>query len=208
MKKVTAQTTKDKLWKDETGFELPYSRTTRVERLMERNATKLVNEAISINSKLIDFKERTKAICNEVFSQFMEENNNTKPSKGNFTFYNFDRSIKVEVSIQEKIEFDDLTIQACKDKLDQFLNKNVESKDAFIKQLVLDAFETSRGKLDAKKVMSILKYKSKIKNPLFQEAMDLLGKSIRRPDSKTYFRIWIKDDQGKYQNIDLNFSSI
>lgn len=207
MKKKKAQSSTQKLWIDETGFQLPYSRTTKSERLQERASVSLLNKALSINSKLVDFKSQVTKVCDEVFETFMQEND-VKNKKGNFTFYNFDRSIKVEVSVSDRIEFDDLQITACQEKLDEFIDNNVESKDHFIKQLVMDAFETSRGKLDAKKVMSLLKYKSKISNPLFQQAMKFLEDSIRRPDSKKYFRIWVKDESGKYQNVDLNFSSI
>ena len=206
---VSTQKSSNKLWQDEKGIQIPYSRTTKVERLMERQSGKLMSEALKINTKLSVFKEQMRAVCHEVYDAFMAENNNSeKQRKGNFTWYNFDRSIKVEVNINERIEFDDLNITACKDKLDQFLSANVEAKNEFIKQLVLDAFETSRGNMDAKKVMSLLRYKSKIKAPLFQEAMTLLENSIRRPDSKTYFRVWVKNEEGKYDNIDLNFSSI
>lgn len=207
---VKIQKRDDKLWEDEKGLQVPYSRTTKVERMMERYSAKLMNEAVKINEKLSSFKAQIQTICNEVYDAFMAEHDNVKSrkGKGNFTWYNFDRSIRIEVSIKERIEFDDLSITACKDKLDDFLSANVESKDEFIKQLVLDAFETSRGRLDAKKVMSLLRYKSKIKTPLFQQAMELLETSIRRPDSKMYFRIWVRDEEGNYQNIDLNFSSI
>ena len=140
----------------------------------------------------------------------MEENGGKKlgKGKGGFTWKNFDGSIKIESSVSESIKFDDLGIIACKEKLELFLNNNLESKDAFIKQMVLDAFETSRGKLDAKKVLSLLTYRSKIKAPLFQEALNLLEKAIRRPDSKMYFRVFVKDEAGEYKNIDLNISSI
>ena len=74
--------------------------------------------------------------------------------------------------------------------------------------MVLDAFETSRGKLDARKVFGLIRYKSKINNVLFQAAVKLLEQSIRRPESRTYFRVWTKDENGKYNNINLNFSSI
>ncbi len=205
---ITTQKSSDKLWQDEKGTEIPFSRITKVERLMERKSGKLINEAKKLHNKLSAFKEQIREACYEVYDAFMVEHDNKKDGKGNFTWYNFDRSIKIEVNINERIEFDDLNITACKDKLDQFLSANVESKDEFIKQLVLDAFETSRGKLDAKKVMSLLRYKSKIKVSLFQEAMELLESGIRRPDSKTYFRIWAKNQEGKYQSIDLNFSSI
>lgn len=209
-KQITVpQSSKSQMWYDEKGNAIPYARTTRSERLMERSSFRLLKEAQKLNSGLIALKELTRELCNEAYDAFMEEaNNSDKPRKGNFTWYNFNRSIKIEVSISERIEFDDLHLAACKDKLDEFLNLNVESKDEFIKQLVMDAFETTKGNLDVKKLMGLLRYKSKIKAPLFQQAMSSLEDGIRRPDSKTYFRIWLKDDDNKYQNIDLNFSSI
>ncbi len=205
---VITQKSSDKLWKDEGGFEIPYSRTTQSERLMERKSGKLFKSASSLNEKLSLFKNEVRAICTEVYEKYMEEQNSDKKHKGNFTWYNFNRSIKVEVSVNERIEFDDLGIIACKDKLDEFLSNKIESKDEFIKQMLMDAFETSRGNLDTKKVMNLLRYRSKISAKAFQEALDLIEKSIRRPDSKTYFRIWAKNAEGKYQNLDLNFSSI
>lgn len=203
------QTSKSKMWYDEKGNAVPYTRTTKAERLMERNSFRLLTEAQKINSGLIALKDLTKKLSNDAYIAFMEEaNNSSKPRKGNFTWFNFDRSIKIEVSISERIEFDDLHLAVCKDKLDEFLNINVESKDEFIKQLIMDAFATTKGNLDVKKLMGLLRYRSKIKASLFQEAMTALEDGIRRPDSKTYFRIWLKDSENKYQNIDLNFSNI
>jgi hypothetical protein len=143
-----------------------------------------------------------------VYETSLEEYKVKPEQKGNFTWYNFDRTIKIEVSINDRIEFDDLQITACKQKLDEFLNEQLDSKTEFVREMVTDAFSTSRGKLDAKKVLSLMKYKSKIKHQLFQEALTLLTDSIRRPDSRTYFRIWEQQPDGRYELLDLNFSSI
>lgn len=206
---IQVQTSKEKLWYDESGQAIPYSRTTKTERLMERQSAKLMKGAQNLNKKLTDFKDEVSKVCQEAYDAFMTEKGvNPDNRKGNFTWYNFNRTIKIEVSINERIDFDDLTVQAAKEKFTQFLDGNIESKDQFIKQLVLDAFETSRGKLDARKVFGLIRYKTKIKNALFQEAVKLLEESIRRPESRTYFRVWTKDANGKYNNIDLNFSSI
>lgn len=202
------QTSKDSVWTDETGMSIPYSRTTPLERKKETTAYRILSKAKALNEKLGDFKKEVAELCNEVYLKAVEELNTSGEGKGNFTFYNFDRSIKVEVSVSERIDFDDLTINACKEKLDEFITANVESKTEFVRELVNDAFTTQRGKLDAKKVMSLLKYRSKIRQKTFQEALDLLEQSIRRPSSKTYFRVWERDGQGEYKNVDLNFSSI
>ena len=202
------QTGKQEKWVDEAKMEVPYKRITKAERLMEIKSYSLLTEAKGISSGLNDFKNRIKAICEEVYSAFMLENNVKSNSKGNFTWYNFDRTIKVEVAISEPVKFDDMAIQASKEKLDEFLESAVDSKIDFVKDLIKDAFSTSNGKLDAKRVLGLLRYKSRVTSPLFLEAMDLLEKGIRRPESKTYFRIWEKDTDGKYQAVELNFSNI
>lgn len=206
---VKTQTSKDQFWLDEKGSQIPFNRINEVERLMERSSAKLFKEALKINKILADFKVDVKTLCEKVYHEYMQmAKNEDKKHKGNFTWFNFDRSIKIEVSISERIEFDDLGIQVCKDKLNQYIDENVNSKEDFIKQMVTDAFSTTKGKLDAKKVMGLLRYKSKVKNPLFLEAMDYLENSIRRPDSKQYFRVFGRLEDGSFQLIDLNFSSI
>jgi hypothetical protein len=187
---VKTQTSKDQFWLDEKGSQIPFNRINEVERLMERSSAKLLKESLTINKRLSDFKIEVKETCEKIYDAYMKmAKNEDKKSKGNFTWFNFDRSIKIEVSISERIEFDDLGIQVCKGKLNQYIDENVSAKEDFIKQMVTDAF-------------------SKVKNPLFLEAMDHLENSIRRPDSKQYFRVFGKLEDGSYQLIDLNFSSI
>lgn len=195
-------------WIDETGNKIPYNRTSKVERLMERKATSLLKTAKELNVSLASFKELIESVSKEIFEAFMAEKDLKNATKGNFTWYNFDRSIKIEVSISERITFDELQIVSAREKLDQFLTENMDGKVEFIKELVIDAFKTSRGQLDAKKVMSLLKYKSKIKNEVYQSAMADIESAIRRPSSKVYYRVSERLENGIYKVIDLNLSSI
>jgi hypothetical protein len=202
------QELKQKTWVDEAGREVPTVYLNPSDKLKERHAHTLVTRAESLYERLVEYKNLCRRLNDEVFAQSMEEYRAKGEGKGNYTWYNFDRSVKFEVSVNERIEFDDLCIKACKEKLDEFLSANVTSKQEMIKQIVTDAFSTTRGKLDAKKVMSLLRYKDKVDDSLFTESMELLERSIRRPDSKTYFRISKRQEDGSYQVIDLNFSSI
>lgn len=205
---IKKQTNKDKVWRDEQAMEVPYTRTTKVERMKENHAYTLATGAKKIHGQLSAFKKQIHALCNEVFESVMSEKERKKATKGNFTWYNFDGSIKIEVNINENIEFDGLLIEKCKQKLLELVGDAISADKAFIKELVLSAFQTSGGKLDTKKIMSLKKYASKIDDPRYGKAMKYLDESIRRPDSKTYFRVWVRDGQGQYQNIDLNFSSV
>jgi len=206
--KIT-HTSKDAIWQDEQGTRIPLNRITPTEKLHERSSAKLLKGAQAINKQLAVFKTEMQKLSAEAYESFMASKGVDKETKGNYTWFNFNRSIKIEVAISERIEFDDLTINAAKVKLDEFLNINITSKNEFVKQLVMDAFETKRNKqLDVKKVLGLTSHKSRINDPLFSEAVDLITSAIRRPESKTYFRIWLRDEDGKYNNIDLNLSSI
>jgi hypothetical protein len=201
-------TKKDEKWYDETGMAIPRSRVTALEKMKESTLAKIVKEAQALEGKLTQFKALMKEGVGTLYDESMKENNVKTDAKGNFTIFSFDRSIKIEVSIADRITFDDLTIKAAQEKLNEFLKETVESKYDFVKDLVTEAFSTSRGSLDAKKVTGLLKYAVRINHPLFQEACTLIQKAIVRPDSKTYYRVFVKDEEGKYKNIELNFSNI
>ena len=205
---ITKQTSKDKFWKDETGMEVPFGRITALEKMKENNAYTLSITAKKIHDNIKDFKAHIAKVCSEVFDAVMTAKETAKATKGNFTWYNFDGSIKIEVSINEQIEFDGLLIEKAKQKLMDLVGESISADKTFIKGLVLSAFETSKGKLDTKKVLGLKKHSERIKDKRFHEAMSFIDQSIRRPTSKTYFRVWVKNDQGQYENIDLNFSSI
>lgn len=202
------QTKKDQYWIDEAGNRIPRNRLTAREVDNEVKITKLLNGAQGINKRLADYKKEIYQLTSGMVKSFMDEKGLSSMGKGNVTLYNFDRTVKIEVSISDRIEFDDLTIKACKEKFDQFLNNSIDEKQDYIKEMVTDAFTTRRGQLDSKKVMSLMRWETKVKDVLFQEALKLLRESIRRPDSRTYYRVWLKDETGEFQNIDLNFSSI
>lgn len=196
------------MWRDESGVAIPYNRTTKTERLMERSTARIIKEAKATHQRLAKLKALIAKLTTEAYVAFLSEKD-VKPGKGNFTMYNFDRSIKVEVNVNEPIVFDDLGIAAAKEKFDEFLEANVSATDNFIKQMILEAFETSRGrKLDTKRVMNLIRYRSKVDNSLFSEAVQLIEQSIRHPYTKTYYKVYERKDDGSYSHVELNFASI
>jgi hypothetical protein len=197
-----------KVWTDESGAKIPYSRTTKSERLNERSTAKVVKAALDVNKRLQSLTDLIAELSEEAYEVYMMSKDIKKKTKGNWDWYNFDRSIKIEISVNQPIVFDSLTITAAKEKLDEFLDNQLSSKNEFVKAMVIEAFETSKGAIDTKKVLSLTKHKDRVNNKLFSEAVLLINQAIRRPKSKTYRRVWIKDGSGKYQNVELNLSSL
>ena len=204
-------TSKDAFWRDESGTDVPYNRTTKIERKKERAAASLLKKAIKANEFLKEVKQLIVDATDEILNMEREANKVKLDGKGNFTWYNFDRSIKIQVDVNEQIRFDDIKIEAAKEKLLTMIRENVTGDD-FIISIVEDAFQTSRGKLDAKKVLGLRKHTSRIKTQsirsVWEEAMNLIDESISRPNSKSYHKIWVKNKEGEYEGVELNFSAI
>jgi len=203
-----------KIWQDENGIVIPANRITASEKLRERACDKLLKESEKVSNKIAELKAMFGELTDEVYEAVMAENNvDTADRKGNFTFFNFNRSIKVEVDVNERIEFDDAMIAVAKEHLDVFItNATGTAIDDMIREMINDAFSTSRGKLDTKKVLNLTRYRSRVdgeKYPNFHAAIDAIEKAIRKPTSKRYHRISIKkNDEEGYESINLNFSSL
>ncbi len=200
---------KDKLWVDESGAQIPNNRINKVERLHERCAGKIIKQALDINKRLLSFNQMLSELSQEAFDAYMQSKGIDKKTKGNFTWYNFDRSVKIEVNVNEPIVFDDLTITAAKTVLDEFLGQEITSKNDFVKPMIIDAFKSQRnGSLDVKQVLKLTKWEDRVNKPSFTKAMNLIREAIRRPKTKTYRRVWIKSKDGDYKIVELNLSKM
>lgn len=204
MVKISTQI-KEKVWMDEMGQPIPVARIQPLEKQKERVAFSCAKEAMDINNRLSNFKEKIGKECRVIYAESMKD---AKPGKGNFTFFNFDGSIKLEVQVNELITFDSVLIEKAKQKLMEMVGEGIRPELEFLKELVMGAFQTSRGMLDTKRVMGLKKHAKRIKDERYHEAMAFIDASVRRPSSKTYFRVWLRGEQGEYKIIDLNFSSI
>ncbi len=204
---IRKQIPKDKVWRDETGVEIPYNRTTPYERTAESTVHKLAVDAAAINRKLTEFKSLIREKAQELYDLFASENGGKiGEGKGGCTFYNFDRTIKVERSVNDQITFDENTIELAQDKLNEVLTEGLNGAKDFVKPLVMDAFTKKNGQLDPKKVLGLRRWEDRVNHPKYSEAMRLIGKAIRRPTSKEYHRVWVKDERGEWKDVCLNFA--
>ena len=208
---IINQTSKDVNWIDETGNSIPFNRTTKSERLKEKYSNKILKEAQNATEKLKSLRDLMDVAIGEILEECRIENSVKLDGKGNFTWYNFNRSIRVEVNINELITFDEIKLESAKEKLSSLIRDNTKGDD-FILSIVEQAFQTTTGKLDTKRILSLKKHTSRIVNlsikNTWQEAMYLIDQSISRPSSKKYMKVYLKDETGEYQNIPLNFSNL
>jgi hypothetical protein len=208
---VRQQKSSDKLWKDEAGMAIPYERIKTSERASERKIPSLAKERINLRKSLELHKQKCFEVGAELYRLFIEENGGKAPKskgKGNITRFNFDRSIKIEINVNDRIEFDPSLLGLAKNLLDEMLTDGLESAKDYIKPIVMDAFNNSKGTLDTKGILGLRKHACNVPDPRYKEAMTFIDQSIRRPESKEYFALSVKDEKGEYVDVHLNFSSI
>lgn len=204
------QTIKNEIWIDESGTQIPYKRINKSERANEIICSKVVAKAALCNKKLVEFKQDLKELVEQSELAFIEEFGieRSEKYKGNYTFFNFDRSIKIERSVNETITYDEALGMAAKEIFMNFISTSVTSSKDWVKGLIIDAFETKGGKLDPKRITLLMRHEARAKDAEYSRGCDLLKQAERRPDSKIYHRIFVKDDDGEYKAIELNFSNI
>ena len=196
-------------WKDESGVSIPYDRLTKLERDREKLTAAIARKAAKVSDELAELKQYLVDKCTEAWEAYLLEYKGDKAAhKGNFTFHNFDRSIRIEVNVSEPIKFDDPIIQIAKQKLDAFLQDGITSTNDFIKEIVLGAFETRRGQMDVDKVLGLKRYTDRINDERYTECMNLIDKAIRKPTSKRYYRISLRNDKGEYIPVSLDLASL
>jgi hypothetical protein len=196
-------------WIDESGRVIPFNALKNAEKVNEVVTYDAAIAAAKVSTALRALKVKIGVLLNKAINAFHADYKGKRTEfKGNYTIKNFNDTIKLEVSISNPIQFDDMTIQKARDTLKEFLNDGISAKDATIKEMVLDAFETSRGRLDVKKILALKRYSDRINDSRWKKAMSLIDSAIRRPATAIYYRVWVKNDQGKYESIPLNIADV
>lgn len=199
------------LWTNEAGQAIPANRITKAEKLREKTAHRIATQAAELSRRLADFKTYFAESCTQVVQAVLAELEKAPNKKGNYTWYNFDQSIRIECAVSEAIRFDEMLIEAAKEQLLKVISENI-SGDDFIKEIVIDAFQTTSGKLDTRRVLGLRRHTDKIKKKhvreQWEDAMRLIDRSVTRPESRTYYRVSVKAPSGEYTAINLDFATI
>lgn len=188
------------------GHKVPTTYVPVLDRKKDTYALRMAKKAQALSDKLLDFKEELLDGADELYLQMLEQAK-VQPSsrKGNVTITSFNKDIKIEIHVRDKIDFsDDITI--AQEKINEFLELKTKDADTDLSMLVNTAFQTSKGRLDTKRILSL--FSIRIKHRLWREAMELIKQSIQRNSTKRYALISKKDKDGEYKVIQLNFASI
>lgn len=111
-------------------------------------------------------------------------------AKGNITLYTVDSLFKVEVRVQERVDFGP-ELQIAKALVDECLIEWSSDARAELRAIVTRAFNTDQaGKINRGEIFTLLRLE--IDDPRWQQAMRAIRDAMIIIGSKTYVRMWMR----------------
>ncbi|MDR2551416.1 MAG: DUF3164 family protein [Desulfobulbus sp.] len=189
------------------GHLVPIEQIEEVDLTRDEFVLRAVQMAREKEDELADFKDRISGDM-DAFLDLSTEKYGVKlgGAKGNITLTSFDGRFRVTRDVAERIEFDE-RLQAAKALVDQCLREWTKDSNPNARVIIDDAFQVDKkGKINTKRILALRKLK--IEHPTWQQAMEAIGAAITITGSCVYHRFYERDEQGRYQQICLDFSGV
>lgn len=190
---------------DAHGRLVPESQIRPIDLARDELVQSLVRGALPLRRSLADFRASAFADI-AAFVQLSAEQYGAKlgGNKGNVQLLSFDGRYKVQRAISESIVFDE-RLQAAKTLIDECLREWTADARQEIATLVQDAFRVdASGNIRTGSVLGLRRLD--IKDERWQRAMLAISEAVQIVGSKTYLRLYERDENGAYLPISLDIA--
>lgn len=175
---------------------------------LERDA--LVKEIVATAKQVAGTVATFKAAALGDIAAFVElsaEKYNAKlgGTKGNVTLTTFDGQFKILRAIDEYQAFDE-RLQAAKALIEECITEWASGSRPEIHTLINGAFQVDKqGRINVNRILSLRRLD--IKDERWGQAMTAIGESLQVMGSKTYIRIYERQDDGSYKQLPLDLAA-
>lgn len=196
-------------WMNAKGDMVHASRIKPAEKLREKFVQNKFKRAEELSALMQEF--RVDLVGD--FAEFLTEIADVygKPmrgaqGKGNITLTTFAGDLKIERQIANTISFDE-RLNLAKTKATACINRWSKGANRNLQAIVADAFDVdTAGNINVGRILGLRRHN--IDDPEWQEAMQLIADSMKTVASKTHFRFYRRDEQGRYIPVPLSMSAM
>ncbi len=176
---------------------------------LERDALvrEIVGQALDLSKHLAAFKTQVMGDIG-AFVELSAERYGAKVggTKGNVQISSFDGEYKVRRDIADTLQFDE-GLKAAKALIDECLHEWTEDSGPEVRILINDAFQVDKqGNINTNRVLGLRRLA--IKHPKWQMAMQAISDSLQIAGSKAYLRIYKRQLDGSYRQVNLDLASL
>ncbi len=177
--------------RDAKGRLTPLSTIKAQDQLQHEVVAKIIGYATDLSAQVTRFKQHTFDDLSEFEALLaMEYGESRGGAKGNKTFMSFDGLMKIQVSVQDHIDFGP-ELQIAKGLIDECLNEWAAEAREELRAIVTRAFNTDKaGQINRAEIFMLLRLD--IADPRWNDAMQAIRDAMRVVGSKTYVRCYAR----------------
>lgn len=160
--------------------------------LEDETVRKIMGFALALSAQVTRFKEHTYEDLGAFDALLEQEYGLTKGGpKGNRTYQSFDGLMKIEVRVNDLIDFGP-ELQIGKALLDECLTEWAEDSRPEVRALITKTFNTEK-EAQVNRALLFTLLSLEVEDARWNRAMDAIREAIRIVGSKTYYRIQMRD---------------
>lgn len=183
---------------------MPSAYVSKLDKRKDALAQRIIKKAEKIEQQLAELKAEIFEQGDQLWKD-MQDAADVRTGEKSYTINSFDGATKITVDQKMAIRFND-NITLAKEAFFQYVDSQITEGQEDLSKLIRNAFETKRGQLDSKRIMSL--FGIDIQHKKWLKAIDLLKASIVKDISKRYISVQRRNEKGDYETVGLNISSI
>jgi DNA-binding TFAR19-related protein (PDSD5 family) len=178
------------------------------ERNRDRNIKKVVDFALKISDKVKAAKQDIALMMEEQHVALTEYGGIRSNSKGGFSVTSSDGMMRITRTRDTEPFWDERGTKAVA-MLKEFLEDTAKKRDQKLFEILMGFLtRNEKGDLEYAKVFHLIKHRASFDDPRWTEGLDLLQESFNINLRGYGYEISVKDTAGKWQKVNLNFTSL
>lgn len=189
------------------GALIPLSKIKPVDLIRDELVKHIVNNALQAREVMSQFKAMAMDEIEKFVSLSAEEYGaKIGGKKGNITLMSYDGKYRLQRAIAEYIVFDE-RLQVAKELIDECLHEWTEGSRDELKSIIEYSFKTNNeGQVSTGRIIGLKRLD--IQNEKWQRAMQAITDAMQVAGTKSYLRLYERDDNGQYHPIALDIAAI
>lgn len=168
----------------------------------------LCQDAERLESRMAEFKRVAMDAMSGLHDLMLDYGDAKRHSQGNFSIKSEDGTFKIQFSRNRIFEFDERA-EAAEQHIREYLSDKVKKRDKIDFEMISTLLERDGNqKFDPRAIQKLYRFEKQIKDERFQRGCELFKEAYKEVRTATYIRFYQRQEGGKYEAINLNFSAL
>lgn len=202
---ASQQAVPDGYKRNNVGHLVPIETIDEIDLARDEFVQQVAKGAVEMSAKLKQFKRSVADDMQAFFELSAEKYKADVGSSRSFLeLTSYDGQYKIIREFSERFDFNE-RLQVAKSLIDECLHEWSQNSGVELRAIVERAFKVNKkGKINVQQVLSLRSHK--FEHPTWLKAMEAINDALIVVGTCTYYRMYERDEHGRYQQIGLDFA--